>query len=203
MRLYVKTSAPSALKVLIFCDESGRSVEQVEVDDPRSTKFLGLNPFGTVPVLVTDSGRPIAESLTICRYLDRKWKSGLFGQDDEEVLQVEVWERRAELQFYVPAIDRFHLMQSMSGDEAGHDGEAAKRLASRVQRAAGIFNEQLELNRFVAGERFTAADITAFLGVSGLIALGAIDLSQFNGLRRWSEETGSRSSMNTLRAIGM
>jgi len=82
MRLYVKTSAPSALKVLIFCDESGRSVEQVEVDDPRSTKFLGLNPFGTVPVLVTDSGRPIAESLTISERTVDRHVSNIFTKLD-------------------------------------------------------------------------------------------------------------------------
>src|SRR4051794_33212888 len=79
LKLHVKTPAPSALRVQVFLDECARSLEEVEVPDTRSPEFLKINPFGTVPVLETDLGEMISESLTICRYLDRQWDTGLFG----------------------------------------------------------------------------------------------------------------------------
>src|SRR5262249_21630569 len=113
MKLYVKTPAPSVLKGQIFLDECGHSLEEIEAEDTQSPVCLQINRFGTVPVLETDSGEMISQSLTICRYLDRQWQTGLFGGTAEEQLQVELWERRAELLLYVPAIEYVHQMHPM------------------------------------------------------------------------------------------
>lgn len=203
MRLYVKTPAPSVLKVLIFADESGHELEAIEVVDSRAEDFLEINPFGTVPVLETDSGEPISESLTICRYLDGLWDTGLFGRTAAERLQTEMWERRADLQLYSPAIEYVHQIHPTFAGSVEQHPEWAKVLAERAQRTAGIFSRQVEHHHFLAGDRFSMADITGFLGVSIFAAFNAIDMAQLTGLRRWSKEVGTRSTMQRLRALSV
>ena len=203
MKLYVKTPAPSVLKVQIFLDECAHSLKEVEVPDTRSPEFLAINPFGTVPVLETDSGEMITESLTICRYLDRQWDTGLFGEREDERLQVELWERRAELLLYVPAIEYVHQVHPMFAARVEQHPEWAKVLAARAGHALARFNEQLEKAPFIAGDAFSIADITAFLGISGFVAFGVTDLSQVPALERWAGAVGARPSMERLRTLTM
>jgi len=201
MQLHVKSTAPSVLKVQIFLDECGQSLEKVEVTDTRSPAFLQINPFGTVPALETDFGEMISESLTICRYLDRQWDTGLFGENESEQLQVELWERRAELLLCIPAIEYVHQMHPMFADHLEQHPEWGKVLAARTQCALPPFNEQLEAGQFIAGDSFSIADITAFLGVSALSAFGAIDISGHAALSRWAAAVGDRPSMERLRSL--
>jgi len=201
VKLYVKTPAPSVLRVQIFVDECGQSLEEVEVPDTRSPEFLEINPFGTVPVLETNSGEKISESLTICRYLDRQWDTGLFGEQEDERLRVELWERRAELLLYIPAIEYVHQVHPMFAARVEQHPEWAKLLAARARHALAPFNEQLERTRFIAGDAFSIADITAFLGISGFVAFGVIDLSQVPALERWAGAVGARPSMERLRTL--
>jgi len=203
MKLHVKTPAPSVLKVQIFLDECAHSLEEIEVEDTRSSAFLKINPFGTVPVLETDSGDMISESLTICRLLDRQWQTGLLGGTEGERLQIELWERRAELLLYVPAIEYVHQMHPMFVGRFEQHPEWAKVLAARTRQALAIFNGRLEETQFMAGDTFSIADITAFLGVSALAAFGAVDLAEFPALARWAEAIGSRPSMARLRTLAM
>lgn len=203
MKLYMKTPAPSVLKVQIFLDECGRSIEEIEVADTHSPDFLRINPFGTVPVLETDSGEMISESLTICRYLDRQWDSGLLGRTASVQLQVELWERRAELLLYLPAIEYVHQMHPAFAGRAEQHPQWAEVLAARARRALAVFNGQLEKAEFIAGYNFSIADITAFLGVSAFAAFGAVELAQFAALASWGEDVGSRPSMQRLRALSI
>jgi glutathione S-transferase len=203
VKLYVKTPAPSVLKVQIFLDECAQSLEEVEVPDTSSPEFLAINPFGTVPVLETDSGEMITESLTICRYLDRQWDSGLFGQQEDERLRVELWERRAELLLYAPAVEYVHQVHPMFAARVEQHPEWAKVLAARAMHALARFNEQLEKTRFIAGDAFSIADITAFLGISGFVAFGVADLSKVPALERWAGAVGARPSMERLRTLTM
>jgi len=156
-----------------------------------------------VPVLETDSGEMISESLTICRLLDRQWPTGLFGGTEGERLHVELWERRAELLLYVPAIEYVHQMHPMFASRVEQHPEWAKVLAERARRALAIFNERLEHTQFIGGDTFSIADITAFLGVSAFAAFGAVDLAEFPALARWAEAIGGRPSMARLRTLTM
>lgn len=201
MKLYVKIPAPSVLRVQIFLDECGQSLDEIEVEDTRSSAFLKINPFGTVPVLETDAGEMISESLTICRYLDRQWQTGLLGNTSVEQLQVELWERRSELLLYVPAIEYVHQMHPMFADRIERHPEWAKVLAGRARRTMAIFNDQLEDSRYIAGNSFSIADITAFLGVSAFAGFGVVDLGEFLSLARWTGEISTRPSMERLRTL--
>lgn len=201
MRLYVKGQAPNALKVLIFVAECGRTIDTEEIADARSPEFLRMNPFGTVPVLATDTGEFISESLTICRYLDDLWgRPGLFGGTANERLQVELWERRAELQLFIPGIEYVHHTHPAFAGMIKQQSAYADLLATRARAMLAAFEDRLGGSRYLAGDFFSMADITAFLGLSALVAFGAMEAPPAEPLARWLEEVGQRPSMGLLRA---
>jgi len=177
------------------------STSSIEVADASSPDFLAINPFGTVPVLETEAGEHIAESLTICRFLDRQWQTGLFGRSEQEQLHAELWERRSDLLLYSPAIEYVHQAHPMFAGHVDQHPDWARVLAERGRKAMAVFNRRLDEARFLAGDAFTMADITAFLGVSAFAGFGKIGLGQYTGLSRWSEEVGARPSMERLRAL--
>jgi glutathione S-transferase len=114
MRLYIRPIAPNALKVLIFVAERGIEVETVDVGGLSDEEYGRVSPLRTVPVLETDGGLSIAESLTICQYLDETAPGpSLFGDGLEERTLAAMWERRAELMLVDPAIQYGHHCQPM------------------------------------------------------------------------------------------
>src|SRR5215813_8891972 len=82
----------------------------------KSAEFTAINPLQRVPVLVLDDGTVISESVAICRYFEGlRPEPPLFGRAAVEEAQVEMWNRRFELNFYqaVSAVFR-HLTPAMS-----------------------------------------------------------------------------------------
>lgn len=74
MKLYLNPLSPYARVVRIAAWEKGLGERlQLEWVDPWSSEaaFLALNPMSKVPVLITDSGVQLSESLLILHYLDR------------------------------------------------------------------------------------------------------------------------------------
>src|SRR5262249_49673180 len=70
---------------------------------------LAKNPSGGVPVLEFDDGSCLAESIAICRYLEGLHpEPNLFGRDLREQAQIEMWNRRMELELFA-AIARFKI----------------------------------------------------------------------------------------------
>jgi glutathione S-transferase len=198
MRLHVKMPAPSVLKVLMFAAEAAQTLETVEVSDCRSEDFLALNPFGTVPVLETESA-VLTESLTICRFLDRAWGvTGLFGGDFEQGVQIEQWERRAELLLLLPAVDYAHHVLPMFAATIDQQPARARHTADRAHRVLEVFEAQLHDRPFLAGTSFSMADITAFLGISTFVGLGAFGLPA--ALMRWKSKIDRRPCGLALRS---
>src|SRR5262249_35215174 len=59
------------------------------------------NPSGGVPVLELDDGSYLAESVAICHYLEGLHpEPNLFGRDLREQAQIEMWNRRMELELF-------------------------------------------------------------------------------------------------------
>ena len=73
-------------------------------------------------------------------------------------------------------------------------------LATRARAMLAAFEDRLGGSRYLAGDFFSMADITAFLGLSALVAFGAIEAPPAGPLARWLGEVGQRPSMGLLRA---
>jgi glutathione S-transferase len=202
MRLYIRPIAPNALKVLIFMAERGIEMETVDVEGLSPEEYGRISPLGTVPVLETESGLVITESLTICRYLDEAVAGPpLFGEGLEERATVAMWERRAELMLMNPAIEFGHHCQPMFAERVRQFPEWARSNVERSWKLLDLMEKRLAGSDYLAGKRFTMADLTAFLGYAGLVGWGAIEPRPGPRLGRWLARISPRPSMAPLHAL--
>lgn len=202
MRLYIRPIAPNALKVLIFMAERGIELETVDVEALSQEEYGRVSALRTVPVLETDDGLFITESLTVCQYLDEAFPgTPLFGEELEERTLIAMWERRAELMLVSPAIEYGHHCQPMFAGRLRQFPDWARAHVAQSSKMLALMEEQLARSPYLAGERFTMADLTAFLGYAGLVGWGAIEPRPGPALGRWLGEVSPRPSMAPLHAL--
>ncbi|HEV7734304.1 MAG TPA: glutathione S-transferase [Candidatus Binatia bacterium] len=199
MILWDSKSAPNPRRVRVFLAEKGIEVPVQQVDiaakENRAPAFKAKNTLGGVPVLELDDGTCIAESVAICRYFEVVHPSPpLFGTGAVEQAQVEMWQRRMELSLFVPVSQAFqntHAFFAGRVTQVPAYGEVCKEVAA--QRLAWLDGE-LAGREFVAGERYTIADITALCAVDfGRVSGIRIQPEQAN-LARWHAAVSSRPS---------
>jgi len=199
MKIYDSKTAPNPRRVRIFLAEKGIQVPYVEVDiakaQNRSEEFRQKNPLGTLPVLELDDGTHIAETVAICRYFEESHpEPRLMGVDARDKALVEMWQRRMELELFIPIAQVFrngHPFFKGRIPQVPEWGEVNRKAAEA--RMAWL-DEILGSQRFVAGDRFTIADITALCGIDfGKVSNIRIAPEQKN-LTRWHEEVSSRPS---------
>jgi glutathione S-transferase len=200
MKLYDSKLAPNARRVRIFLAEKGMSVPMVDMDlarlDQKTKAFSVLNPFQTVPVLELDDGEVISESAAICRYFEElRPEPPLFGVGALERARVEIWHRRLELQLFFPVAQAYrHTHPAAKVLEPHQIAQWAELNRGRALRAMTVVDEALRDRPFVAGDRFSIADIL------GLVALDFIKPARITipenllNLRRWRETLAARPS---------
>jgi glutathione S-transferase len=196
VKLYNHAVAPNPRRVRIFAAEKGIELSLEEVDilagQSRTPEFLAKNSSGGVPVLELDDGSYLSESVAICRYLEGLHpEPNLLGRDLREQAEIERWNRRMELELFA-AIGR--TVQNTSPIFQGRfkqfpDYGEAQRTAVR-QRL-----ERMDRELFVAGDRFTIADITALVAIDIGGRLADIKIApELAYLTRWHELVSSRPS---------
>jgi glutathione S-transferase len=200
MKLYDGGRAPSPRRVRIFLAEKDIDVPKVPVDlaklEQKSESFRALNPLQRVPVLVLDDGTVIAETMAICRYFEALHpEPNLFGRDAIEIAKVEMWNRRIELGLYsaVQAIFR-HGHPAMAKMQVPQVAQWAEINKPRVAEFLEILNDALAGRKFVAGDRFSVADITGLVAID-FMKPAKLELSEpYQHVRRWHAEISARPS---------
>jgi glutathione S-transferase len=199
MKIYDSKSAPNPRRVRIFLAEKGIEVPREDVDivsaDNRKAEFLKKNPMGTVPVLELDDGTCIAESVAICRYFEETQpQPPLMGTGARERALVEMWQRRMEHEIFIPITQVFrnsHPFFKGRIPQVPEYGEACRKAAEARLR---WLDEVLGEHQFIAGDRYTIADITAQCGIDfGRVSDIRIAPEQKN-LARWHAAVSARPS---------
>jgi glutathione S-transferase len=208
MKLYHATSSPNSRRVRIFLAEKGVSIPLVTVDlgkgEQHSDAYRAINPRRVVPALVLEDGTAIGEVPAICRYIEETHPTPpLLGETAKEKAKISMWERRAELEGFAAVMEAIrNAAPALKGRAiAGpYDYEQIPELAERsklrVKNFFADFDARLAEAPFVAGQRFSVADITTLVTVD--FAAKAINFSvpdQHRSLKRWYEAISSRSSM--------
>jgi glutathione S-transferase len=200
MKLYDFKMAPNPRRVRIFLAEKGISIptEQVNLGalQQRQPEYAAVNPMQRVPALMLDDGTVITESIAICRYFESlNPDPPLFGRGGLESALVEMWNRRAELHLFLPVGMVFqHLhpaMKRMVDPQVPQWGEANK---PRIGKFLKFLDGELVNRRFIAGDEFTVADITALVAVDFMrVSRLSISLDQLN-VQRWYAAVSARPS---------
>jgi glutathione S-transferase len=200
MKLYDSNRAPNPRRVRIFLAEKGVQVPTEQVDlvalQQKSPEFTALNPVQRVPALVLDDGTVITESIAICRYIELIHpEPRLFGEEGLDAVMVEMWQRRVEFHLLATVSHVFrHLhpaMKDMEVPQVPAWGEANK---SRVLEFLRVLDEQLKEQPFIAGARYTVADITALVAVDFLRPAKLALPDALANVRRWHAAVSARPS---------
>jgi len=206
LKLYHSTSSPNSRRVRIFLAEKGLKVPNVAIDlgkgEQHSASYRAINPRRVVPTLVLQDGTAIGEVPAIMRYLDEAFpEKQLLGATPKQKALIVMWERRAELEGFAAVMEgvRNKLPGLKDRAVAGpHDYEQIPALVERsVQRVKNFFDDfdaQLDQAPFVAGDRYSAADITTLVTLDFAKALELTPQPQHAALKRWYKAVSDRSS---------
>ncbi len=206
MKFYDCKTAPSPRRVRIFIAEKGIDVETVEVDlasgEQFSEAFRRINPDCVVPALELDDGSHLSEVIAICQYLEERHpEPSLLGATPEERARVSMWNAKVEQQGLWAMADAFrNSVKGLAGKAVTgpHDYEQIPELAERGRRRVEQFfrrlDGQLADNRYVAGEHFSIADISALVVVDFAKWIKIQVPDDAANVRRWYDEVSARPS---------
>lgn len=200
MKIIEQARAPNPRRVRIFLAEKGISVPFEQVDlvkhEHQSAEFTARNPFKQVPVLILDDGTAISESVAICRFFEEQQpEPALFGRDARARVNVEMWQRRMELGLLYPVAHCFrHSHPAMAELEKPQVKEWAEANRPRVLDRLSWLDQELGGRRYIAGDEYTIADITALVAVDFMKPARIERPGDLNNLARWHEEVSSRPS---------
>jgi glutathione S-transferase len=172
LKLHTSIGAPNPRRVNMFLAEKGiTDIERVNYDlnkgEHRSAAFTTMNPVARVPVLELDDGRFLAESRAICSYLESLYpEPNLMGVDAQERAFIEAADRQVEHTLLAAVANHVrHTHPGLLPLENPQFKDYAAEQGKRMVAAAGLFDSLLATRRWMAGDRFTIADITAFCGL--------------------------------------
>jgi glutathione S-transferase len=192
--------APNPRRVRIFLAEKGLEIDKVRVPirerAHKAPDYVAKNSLGQLPALELDDGTVVAESVSICRYLEALHpKPPLFGEGALGRAMVDMWIRRIEFQLMAP-IGQFwrhaHPLTAALIDQHKDFGESNR---AHVERAYRWLDRELsDDRRWIVGEAYGMADI---------VALSTVDFGKFIGLEppqdcarvaAWHERASARPS---------
>ena len=208
MKLYDTALAPNPRRVRIFLAEKGIECENVQINivagENLSDEYLKINPRGLLPSLVLDDGTVLDESVAICRYLEELHPDpNLMGSDPISRSKIEARQRHMEFDGLSNAADAFRnafpgfKKRGVSGNVGEVDAipDLADRGKLLVARFFKELDEYLADSRYVAGNEFTIADITALCTTDFATTAARIAFpDDCENFKRWHQEVSSRPS---------
>jgi glutathione S-transferase len=208
MKLYDFALAPNPRRVRMFLAEKGiDGIPTVQVNTREAEQFSdwfrAVNPRCTVPALELDSGTVITESVAICRYFEELHpEPPLMGEGAEGKAVVEMWNRRMEIEGMSQVGDALRNGLPMFKDRgiAGLPGGVPQIPALAERGRAGFtrflnnLDAHLAGSAFVAGDRFTIADITGFIAVELAQRVEMSVPAELANVTRWHGEIAARPS---------
>ena len=200
MKLYDSNFAPNPRRVRIFLAEKGIAVPTERVDiarqEHKTPEYAAINPLQRMPSLVLDDGTIITESIAICRYFEMlRPEPPLFGVGSKDAAIVEMWNRRAEINFLasVAAVFR-HTHPAMKELELPQVPAWAEANRPRVSWFLEMLDRELATREFVAGDRYTVADITMQVAVD-FMKPGRLSMPDgAANMKRWHTAVSARPS---------
>jgi glutathione S-transferase len=200
MKLYDGGRAPNPRRVRVYLAEKGLTVPVEQVDlgtmAHKSPAYTAVNPLQRVPALQLDDGTIITESIAICRYFEVLHpEPPLFGVGAKEIALVEMWQRRVELHLLFPVANVFrHSHPAMKEMEVPQVQAWAESNKPRVTEFLALLDGELKNRRYIAGDRYTVADITGLVAVDFMKPAKLAVPEALGNLKRWHAEVSSRPS---------
>jgi len=172
MKLYVSPRAPNPRRVLMFLVEKNiNGLDLVNVDlnaqEHKTPEYRAKSPLARVPALELDDGRVLTETRAICTFMEgRVPEPNLMGRNAEERAFIEMADRRVEWYLMLPMANSIrHTHPGLAPLEQPQFPDYGQSQFQKALEGARWLDAELQRQPWVAGDRFTIADITAFCAV--------------------------------------
>jgi glutathione S-transferase len=205
MKLYIAPRAPNPRRVTMFIAEKGiQGIELVNVDlgtqEHFGPAYRAKSPLSKVPVLELDDGRFLGESRAICTYLEGRFpQPNLMGEGFEERAFIERADRQVELYFFGAVANCIrHTHPGLAPLEGRQFADYGRAQGDKVRELARWFDGELAHQPYVAGGRFTIADITLLCALDfarGLMKYKPAD-DGLGHLQAWRERMAERPALD-------
>jgi len=171
MKLYTYDPAPNPRRLALFLQYKGIEIDTRQVDlgklEQHSDEYGRINPFRTVPTLVTDEGAVLTEVIGQCVYLEALHpEKPLLGTTALEKAEVISWDHRMFLTGFMAIADMFRNGHPAFKGRAMPGPLALEQIPALVERGKlrldafwPMLETQLSSHPWVAGEHFSLADI--------------------------------------------
>lgn len=200
MKLYDSKQAPNPRRARIFLAEKGIALPTEQIDitakQQMTPEYTAINPLQRMPALVLDDGTVITESIAICRYFEMlQPEPPMFGVGAKDMALVEMWNRRCEINFFsnVAAVFR-HLHPAMKELEVPQVPAYAEAMRPRAIWFLELLDRELNSREFVAGDRYTVADITTLCAVDFMKPARLVMPDGLTNVKRWHAAVSARPS---------
>ena len=174
MKLYTYDAAPNPRRLNYFLNYKGIEIDTAQVDlgslEQHSDEYREINPFSTVPALVTDDGSTLTEVIGQCVYLEGLYSDKpLMGTTPLEQAEVISWDHRLFLMGFMAIADIFRNGHPAFEGRAMPGPIKLEQIPALVDRGKvrleafwPMVEEQLGKHPWIAGENFSFADIDMY-----------------------------------------
>ena len=188
-----------AMRCLWMLEEIGEPYQLIEKstrpDDLQTAEYLRLNPNARIPTLV-DGEVVLWESMAINIYLAQKYQGPMRCDSPELSGLAAQWSFWAVLELEELLLD---LLQHRAVlPDFARDPSHAERSELLLQKPLGVLNDALAGRPFLAGDRFTVAD----LNVASILVwskMARLDFSAHSNVARWLDVCLTRPGYRRVR----
>ena len=200
MKLYSSKFAPNPRKVLIYLKEKNiPDIEIIDLDlgklEHKTPEYKAIAPNSRVPALQLDDGTVILETTAMCRYLECLYpEPNMFGESPIEIASIEMWYSRVSFELMMPLMHGFrHTHPHMSEMENQNEeyGLAQRKLGIKELEN---YDTIIQSREFIAGDRFTYADLQMVTSLQFLVRLNKLDIEDYGNLNEYIIQVSSRPS---------
>jgi glutathione S-transferase len=202
--LYDCSTAPSPRRARILLAEKGIRHETIQVD-LRNGEQLGeayrkINPQCTVPALRTREGALLTDNAAITAWAEAQYPDPpLLGTTPLEKAEIASWNWRVEFEGLLAIAEAMRNTAPALANRAlpgpanyAQIPELGRRGLERLQRFLVVLNERLDGRDYIAGGRFSVADITAVVAVDFARIVKVKPGGEHPHLLRWRAKMAER-----------
>ena len=200
MKIY-DSFGPNPRALRMFLHEKGLTIPSTTVDllaaENRQPPYTDRNPGGQLPALELDDGRVIGETVAIFEYLEEKQPTPpLIGKTPEERAETRMWQRRIELRITEYLYNGFRFSEGIDLFRSRMRvlPEAADGLKATVRDNLGWLDALMAGKQFIAGSRFTIADIILYNALDFGGSVGQTLDAKHQNLTAWLARVAARPS---------
>ncbi|WP_426690407.1 glutathione S-transferase family protein [Rhodanobacter ginsengiterrae] len=184
LTLFDYPPSQNAWKVRLLLNHLGRPYRTVPISifegEGQTAAFRRINPTGTVPAIQLEDRRVLAESNAILAYLADGTR--YLPSDPFDRAKVQQWLHFEQER--VEAVIGSLRHWTMTGKLARRSPEVIEAKRQSATRSLGILESELSTRAFIAGDRYTIADMALFAYASRAEEAG-LSLEARPNFRAW------------------